>query len=56
MRTHPPGNRGEDPAAVAAAGRRWTKTAKPWPAGIDEWSHWDHGPGRKARRMLNVKY
>ncbi|MBM4019744.1 MAG: hypothetical protein FJ288_15720 [Planctomycetes bacterium] len=35
-------------AAYARQGGRWTKTVKPWPAGMDEWSHWDHGPDRNA--------
>ncbi len=25
-------------------GDGWNKTVKPWPADIDEWSHWRHGP------------
>ena len=27
---------------------KWIKTAKPWPAEIDEWTHWLHGPDGNA--------
>ena len=27
---------------------RWTKTVKPWPAEIDEWTHWLHGADGNA--------
>ena len=26
----------------------WTKTVKPWPDGIDEWTHYMHGPDNNA--------
>ncbi len=26
----------------------WTKTVKPWPADIDDWTHWLHGPDNNA--------
>jgi outer membrane protein assembly factor BamB len=27
---------------------RWVKTVKPWPAGMDEWTHFLHGPDNNA--------
>ncbi len=27
---------------------KWIKTVKPWPAEIDEWTHWLHGPDGNA--------
>ena len=27
---------------------RWTKTVKPWPEQIDQWTHWLHGPDGNA--------
>ncbi|MBL7188192.1 MAG: PQQ-binding-like beta-propeller repeat protein [Phycisphaerae bacterium] len=27
---------------------KWIKTPKPWPAEIDEWTHWMHGPDGNA--------
>ncbi len=42
--------------AVCTKGRDggWTKTAKPWPQGMDEWTHWFHGPdgGNVSRDQL----
>jgi len=29
-------------------GGTWAKTVKPWPAEIDDWTHWLHGPGNNA--------
>lgn len=29
--------------ACVESGGAWTKVAKAWPEGMDEWSHWDHG-------------
>jgi len=29
-------------------GRRWTKTVKPWPTEIDQWTHCLHGPDNNA--------
>jgi len=29
-------------------GKGWTKVAKPWPAEIDEWGHYLHGPDNNA--------
>ena len=26
----------------------WTKTVKPWPDELDEWTHWLHGPDNNA--------
>lgn len=26
----------------------WMKVTKPWPAELDEWNHWLHGPGNNA--------
>ncbi len=38
------------PNGVACLRRNgaWTKTVKPWPADIDEWTHFLHGPGNNA--------
>ncbi|MCX7013503.1 MAG: PQQ-binding-like beta-propeller repeat protein [Candidatus Sumerlaeota bacterium] len=30
--------------AYVENGGQWTKTVKPWPKDIDEWSHYQHGP------------
>ncbi|MHC4403697.1 MAG: outer membrane protein assembly factor BamB family protein [Planctomycetota bacterium] len=30
-------------ACVKGADGRWRKTVKPWPARLDEWTHWNHG-------------
>ncbi|NQT86264.1 PQQ-binding-like beta-propeller repeat protein, partial [bacterium] len=27
---------------------KWERVVKPWPKGIDEWTHWLHGPDRNA--------
>jgi outer membrane protein assembly factor BamB/SAM-dependent methyltransferase len=34
------------PRGVACVGKngQWTKTVKPWPAEMDEWTHWMHAP------------
>ncbi len=29
--------------AVVKKGDSWSKTVKPWPDGMDEWTHWRHG-------------
>ena len=34
--------------AYAKTGDRWTKTVKPWPDEIDEWTHYMHGPDNNA--------
>lgn len=34
--------------ALVRKGQRWQKTVKPWPADIDEWSHYLHGPDNNA--------
>ncbi|MHC4201401.1 MAG: class I SAM-dependent methyltransferase, partial [Planctomycetota bacterium] len=34
-------------AYVGGAGG-WSKTVKPWPAALDEWTHWLHGPDGNA--------
>ncbi len=37
------------PGGVARVGKEdgtWTRIFKPWPEGMDAWSHWDHGPDR----------
>ncbi len=31
-------------ALVKSGARDWTKTVKPWPEEIDQWTHWLHGP------------
>jgi len=38
------GDRGAtaDAETVEIAGKRWTKMVKPWPEGIDEWTHYLH--------------
>lgn len=28
--------------AFFASGNEWTKTVKPWPEGMDQWTHWRH--------------
>ncbi|OPZ20237.1 MAG: Serine/threonine-protein kinase AfsK [candidate division BRC1 bacterium ADurb.BinA364] len=33
---------------LAREGGAWRKTIKPWPAGIDEWTHYLHGPNNNA--------
>ena len=30
------------------SGGRWRRTVKPRPAGMDDWTHWRHGPDRNA--------
>lgn len=30
-------------SSTAQAPKQWTKTRKPWPSDIDEWTHWLHG-------------
>ena len=30
------------------AAAQWTKTVKPWPDDVDEWTHWLHGPDNNA--------
>jgi len=34
--------------AYIRKGATWTKTVKPWPNDIDEWTHWLHGPDGNA--------
>jgi outer membrane protein assembly factor BamB len=34
--------------AYVKAGGEWTKRTKPWPADIDEWTHFLHGPDNNA--------
>jgi len=34
--------------AYVRKGGAWTKTVKPWPAEIDEWTHWLHGADGNA--------
>ena len=34
--------------AYVRSGRRWTKTIKPWPEEIDEWTHYLHDPSNNA--------
>ena len=34
--------------AYLKRGGRWEKTVKPWPAEIDEWTHWLHGADNNA--------
>jgi outer membrane protein assembly factor BamB len=34
--------------AYVQKGGRWTKTVKPWPVDIDEWTHFLHGPDNNA--------
>ena len=34
--------------AYVKMGETWTKTTKPWPDGMDEWTHWLHGPEGNA--------
>jgi len=34
--------------AYVKVDRRWTKTVKPWPTDIDEWTHFLHGPDNNA--------
>lgn len=34
--------------AYVKDGGNWVRTAKPWPAEIDEWTHWLHGPDGNA--------
>jgi len=37
-------------------GGKWTKSVKPMPAEMDEWTHWDHGPdGNPVSRDSLVK-
>jgi len=31
-------------AYVKQSDGQWRKIVKPWPEGMDDWSHWDHGP------------
>ncbi|MHC4401857.1 MAG: outer membrane protein assembly factor BamB family protein, partial [Planctomycetota bacterium] len=35
-------------AAYLGSGGAWTKTVKPWPDDIDEWTHFQHGPDNNA--------
>lgn len=35
-------------AAYVKSEGRWTKTVKPWPAEIDQWTHFLHGPDNNA--------
>ena len=35
-------------AYARGADGRWTKTVKPWPKDIDEWTHWLHDAGNNA--------
>jgi outer membrane protein assembly factor BamB len=35
-------------AYVKGAEGKWTKTTKPWPKDIDEWTHYLHGPDNNA--------
>ena len=39
---------GEMLARVAAATGKFAATGKPRPEGVDEWTHWRHGPDRNA--------
>jgi len=34
--------------AYVRQGEEWTKTVKPWPKAIDEWTHYLHGPDNNA--------
>jgi len=34
--------------AYVKTGGEWTKTVKPWPGEIDEWTHYMHGPDNNA--------
>ena len=34
--------------AYIKSGGKWTKTVKPWPEGIDEWTHWLHSADGNA--------
>ncbi len=34
--------------AYVKSAEKWTKTAKPWPEEIDEWTHYLHGPDNNA--------
>ena len=34
--------------AYVKRGGKWEKTVKPWPEGIDEWTHYLHGPDNNA--------
>jgi arylsulfatase A-like enzyme/outer membrane protein assembly factor BamB len=34
--------------AYLKSGGQWTKTVKPWPQAIDEWTHYLHGPDNNA--------
>ena len=34
--------------AYVSRGAKWTKTTKPWPKDIDEWTHYLHGPSNNA--------
>ena len=34
--------------ACVRKGGEWTASAKPWPANMDEWTHWLHGPDGNA--------
>ncbi|MCD6303386.1 MAG: PQQ-binding-like beta-propeller repeat protein, partial [Planctomycetes bacterium] len=36
------------PAGGGDAKGRWVELVKPWPAGMDEWTHWLHGPDCNA--------
>jgi len=33
---------------IEIGGTTWTKTVKPWPDEMDEWTHWLHGPDNNA--------
>ncbi len=34
--------------AYIKEGQKWTTTVKPWPSGMDEWTHFLHGPDNNA--------
>jgi len=41
--------------AYVRSGGKWVKTVKPWPADIDEWTHWQHGAdGNPVARDMQV--
>ncbi|MFP4056780.1 MAG: PQQ-binding-like beta-propeller repeat protein [Candidatus Brocadiia bacterium] len=35
-------------AACVRRGQSWAKTVEPWPEGLDEWTHYLHGPDNNA--------